>query len=176
MISLVWKKSRAANRIATGLLSFLFALVCPNLASEALSTTPQQTNNPPGSSDRLAHLKQFVGTWKGKSNPEMIADNILIFKIDGERLTGTERVFAIRDEGDGSGPKIVNDNFVPLPTITVDGKALTWKAKRNREEEILRRVTLLSEDEILFETVGFERFSDRPDTLFPLSFKLKREK
>ena len=63
--------------------------------------------------DRLAVLKQLVGTWKGKSSPEMIADNILIFKIDGERLTGMERVFAIRDEGDGSGPKIVKDNFVP---------------------------------------------------------------
>jgi hypothetical protein len=176
MIRFFWKKSRAANRVATGLVIILFALVCANLTSEALSTTPQQANNLRGSGDRLAVLKQFVGTWKGKSSPEMIAENILIFKIDGERLTGTERVFAIRDEGDGSGPKIVKDNFVLLPTITVDGKTLTWKAKRNREEEILRRVTLLGEDEILFETVGFERVSDQPDTLFSLSFKLKREK
>jgi hypothetical protein len=96
--------------------------------------------------------------------------------MEGERLTGTERAFAVRDEGDGSGPKIVKDTFIPLPTMTIEGKTLTWKAKRNREEEILRRVTLLGEDEILFETVGFERVSDQPEILFPLSFKLKREK
>ena len=30
--------------------------------------------------------KRFVGTWKGKSRPDMIADFVLIFKIEGERL------------------------------------------------------------------------------------------
>ncbi len=176
MISFLGKNLHAANRMATGLLVILFALVCPNLSSGALSISPQQANNRSGSSDRLAVLKQFVGTWKGKSDPKMIADNILIFKMDGERLTGTERVFAIRDEGDGSGPKIIKDTFIPLPTITIEGKTLTWKAKRNLEQEVLRRVTLLGEDEILFETVGFERVSDQPEMLFPLGFKLKREK
>jgi hypothetical protein len=176
MISFLGKNPHAVNRVATGLLMILFALVHPNLTSGALSIFPQQANNPQESNYRLTVLKQFVGTWKGKSNPDMIADHILIFKMDGERLTGTERVFAIRDEGDGSGPKIIKDTFVPLPTITIEGKTLTWKSKRNPDQEVLRRVTLLGEDEILFETVGSNRFSDQPEVLIPLSFKLKREK
>ena len=43
-------------------------------------------------------------------------------------------------------------------------------------DEILRRVTLINDDEILFETVGTGRSSDQPTLLSPVSYKIKREK
>jgi len=121
--------------------------------------------------------KRFVGTWKGKSHPDMIADNVLIFKMEGERLRGTERQLHIRDAGDGRGPQIVRDEYVPLPDLRVEGKTLTWKTKWiQADQEALRRVTLISDDEILFEAVGINRSNDQPTLIVPISYKLKREK
>jgi len=121
--------------------------------------------------------KRFVGTWKGKSRPDMIADDVLVFKMEGERLKGTERQLIIRDEGDGRGPQLVRDEYVPLPDLSVEGKTLTWKTKwMQSDQESLKRVTLISDDEILFEGVGMQRFSDQPALIIPISYKLKREK
>ena len=121
--------------------------------------------------------KRFVGTWKGKARPGTIADNVMVFKMDGERLKGTERQFLIRDEGDGRGPQLVRDEYVPLPDLSVEGKTLTWKTKwMQSDQESLKRVTLISDDEILFEGVGMQRFSDQPALIIPISYKLKREK
>jgi len=121
--------------------------------------------------------KRFVGTWKGKSRPDMIADNVLIFKMEGERLKGTERQFLIRDEGDGRAPQLVRDEYVQLPDLRVDGKTLTWKTKwMQSDQESLKRVTLISDDEILFEGVGMQRSPDQPALIIPISYKLKREK
>lgn len=121
--------------------------------------------------------KRFVGTWKGKARPGMIADNVLVFKMEGERLKGTERQFLIRDDGDGRGPQLVRDEYVPLPDLSVEGKTLTWKTKwMQSDQESLKRVTLISDDEILFEGVGMQRFSDQPALIIPISYKLKREK
>ena len=121
--------------------------------------------------------KRFVGTWKGKSRPDMIADHVLIFKMEGERLKGTERQFLIRDDGDGRGPQLVRDEYVPLPDLSVEGKILTWKTKwMQSDQESLKRVTLISDDEILFEGVGVNRFADHPALIVPITYKLKREK
>jgi hypothetical protein len=121
--------------------------------------------------------KRFVGTWKGKSRPDMIADHVLIFKMEREQLKGTERQFLIRDEGDGRGPQLVRDEYVPLPDLNVEGKTLTWKTKwMQSDQESLKRVTLISDDEILFEGVGMQRSSDQPALIIPISYKLKREK
>jgi hypothetical protein len=107
----------------------------------------------------------------------MIADNVLVFKMEGERLKGTERQFLIRDEGDGRGPQLVRDEYVPLPDLSVEGKTLTWKTKwMQSDQESLKRVTLTSDDEILFEGVGMRRTSDQPALIIPISYKLKREK
>jgi hypothetical protein len=126
---------------------------------------------------KVEAAKRFVGAWKGKSRPDMIADNVLIFKIEGERLKGTVRQFLIRDQGDGRGPQIVRDEFVPLPDLSVEGKTLTWKTKwMQSDHESLQRVTLISDDEILYEGVGMQRISDQPMLIVPISYKLKREK
>jgi len=121
--------------------------------------------------------KRFVGTWKGKSRPDMIADDVLIFKMDGERLKGTERQLHIRNEGDGRGPQIVRDEYVPLPDLRIEGITVTWKKKWIQpDQEALERVTLISDDEILFETVGANRFIGQPTLILPISYKRKREK
>jgi hypothetical protein len=107
----------------------------------------------------------------------MIADHVLVFKVEGERLNGTERQFLIRNEGDGRGPQLVRDEYVPLPDLSVEGKTLTWKRKwMQSDQESLTRVTLISDDEILVEAVGMQRSSDQPALIVPISYKLKREK
>lgn len=121
--------------------------------------------------------KRFVGTWKGKSRPDMIADNVLVFKMEGERLKGTERQLSIRVEGDGRGPQIVRDEYAPLPDLKVEGKKITWKRQWVQpDHEALTRVTLVSDDEILFESVGTMRADGQPTLIIPVSYKLKREK
>src|SRR5262245_66065363 len=73
--------------------------------------------------------KRFVGTWKGKSRPDMIADDVLIFKMDGERLRGTERQLHIRNEGEGRGPEIFRDEYVAMPVQSIGGMTVTWSKK-----------------------------------------------
>jgi hypothetical protein len=120
--------------------------------------------------------KRFVGTWKGKPNPDAILDAVLILKMDGDRLKGTQRVWQIRRE-DGGEPQIVRDEYVPLPDLNVEGKTLTWKKPWTQpDHEALTRVTLISDDEILYETVGTNRLGNQPALLVPISYKLKKEK
>ena len=120
--------------------------------------------------------KRFAGTWKGKPNPDAIIDAVLILKMDGDRLKGTHRVWQIRRE-DGGEPQIIRDEYVPLPDLNVEGKTLTWKKPWTQPDyETLTRVTLISDDEILYETVGVKRLGSQPSILIPVSYKLKREK
>jgi hypothetical protein len=86
------------------------------------------------------------------------------------------RQTSIRRE-EGAEPQIVRDEYVPLPDLTVEGTALTWRYKWIQPgHEVLWRVTLISDDEILFETVGTGRSSMQPTLLSPVSYKLKKEK
>ena len=120
--------------------------------------------------------KRFAGTWKGKPRPDAITDQVIIFKMEGAQLKGTIRSMSIRRE-EGGEPEIVRDEYVPLPELNVEGTTLTWKDKWIQPgHEVLRRVALISDDEILFETVGTGRSSAQPTLLFPVSYKLKRER
>jgi hypothetical protein len=154
------------------------ALLAMALSSAGAMAFPINIKQDKTSQDaNVEAAKRFVGTWKGKSRPDMIADNVLVFKMEGERLKGTERQLNIRDERDGRGPQIVRDEYVPLPDLRVEGKTLTWKTKWIQpDQEALRRVTLISDDEILFETVGINRSTGQPTLIVPISYKLKREK
>ena len=154
------------------------ALLAMALSSAGAMAFPINIKQEKASQDKnVEPAKHFVGTWKGKARPDMIADHVLVFKMEGERLKGTERQFLIRDEGDGRGPQLVRDEYVPLPDLKVEGKTLTWKTKWMQPDyEALRRVTLISDDEILYEAVGMQRSSDQPTVVLPISYKLKKEK
>jgi len=120
--------------------------------------------------------KRFAGTWKGKPRPDAIIDAVIIFKMEGAQLKGTIRSTSVRRE-EGGEPEIVRDEYVPLPELNVEGTTLTWKDKWIQPgHEVLRRVTLISDDEILFETVGTARSSAQPTLLSPVSYKMKRER
>lgn len=166
------KKTRTARHFTSAWLSITLlalSLIGAGVTANSNQDKPSQDNN-------VEAAKRFVGTWKGKSRPDMIIDNVLIFKMDGDRLKGTIREFAIHKSGD-SEPRIVRDEYVALPDLKVEGKTLSWKASWNQpDHETLRRVTLLSDDEILYEFVGMNRLNDQPTLILPMSFKLKREK
>jgi beta-lactamase regulating signal transducer with metallopeptidase domain len=134
--------------------------------------------------NEVAAAQRFVGTWKGKSNPKLIADHVFIFKMEGDSLTGTQRAFLIHHDKEGN-QTLKSDQYVPLPDLKVNGTTLTWKRKMNllpdQEVDTLQRVTLISDDEILFEGVGGNWKKDpsggsRLELVLPVSYKLKREK
>ena len=156
----------------------LLAMVLSSAVATAFPVPLKQDKNAQDTNVEAA--KRFAGTWRGKSDLKVVANNadsVLIFKMEGDRLKGTERRLEIRIEGDGQEPRIVRDEYAPLPDLTVEGKILTWKAKWiQADQEALRRVTLISDDEILFETVGTHRSTNRPTLVVPISSKLKREK
>jgi hypothetical protein len=153
------------------------ALLAMALSSAGAMAFPINIKQDKASQDTTVEpAKRFVGTWKGKPNPDAILDAVLILKMDGARLKGTQRVWQIRRE-DGGEPQIVRDEYIPLPDLNVEGKTLTWKKPWIQpDHEILTRVTLISDDEILYETVGENRLGSQPAILVPVSYKLKREK
>ena len=115
--------------------------------------------------------KRFVGTCRGKPQPEAIIDNVLVFKMEGNQLKGMMRNYEVERESDGQ-PRITRDEMVPLPDLSVDGGTVSWKKGTS---ESVRKVTLISYDEILFEFVGISR-SNGQETRVPVSYRLKREK
>jgi hypothetical protein len=153
------------------------ALLAVVLLSAGTMAFPINISQDKASQDKNAEAaKRFVGTWKGKPNPDAIIDAVLILKMDGDRLKGTQRVWQIRRE-DGGEPQIIRDEYVPLPDLNVEEKTLTWKKPWIQpDHETLTRVTLISDDEILYETVGVNRLGSQPALLVPISYKLKREK
>jgi len=120
--------------------------------------------------------KRFVGVWKGKPGPDAILEAVFIFKMEGDRLKGTRREWDIRRQVGGEF-QIARDEYVPMPELSVEGKTLSWRTKWNLPGiEAMSRITLLSDDEILFESVGTRRSTNQPTIIVPFSHKLKREK
>jgi beta-lactamase regulating signal transducer with metallopeptidase domain len=180
IMKLVEKMPSASKRSARVWLAItLFALALSGVGAAAFPINILQNQ-----SNEISAANRFVGTWKGKSDPKMIADHVMIFKMEGGSLTGTQRAFLIRRDKDG-GQKLESDQYVPLPDLTVKGTTLTWKRKMklppDQEVDTLHRVTLISDDEILVEGVGGQWGKDpsggtRLELVLPVSYKLKREK
>ena len=169
---LVEKKPSAGTRRAAVWLGItLFALVLPGAGAAAFPFTITQDKN---SDD--ANAKLFVGTWKGQISQHQFADQVLVFKMEGDRLTGTyraRRVFV----NPGGVQWATSDKYIPIPALTVEGKTLTWKIK-NKEKpdmEYLWKATLVSDDEILVEVVRRLYRPDQTLDLAQVSFKLKKE-
>jgi beta-lactamase regulating signal transducer with metallopeptidase domain len=182
IMKLVEKMPSASKRPARVWLAItLCALTLSGVGAAAFPINiVQNQNNVP------APAKRFVGTWKGKIKPGDIADQVLIFKIEGDRLTGTQREFLIRTEKDGS-QKLESDKYVALPELSVDGAAITWKSKMKVSQDqgpgieldILNRVSLVGDDEILVYKSG-KRLADmngrQGGVGVGLGYELKREK
>jgi hypothetical protein len=166
--------STARGRILAwpGIALLSLALACA--VATAFPVNFKQDKNAQG--NNVEPSKRFVGTWKGKAEPDAILEHVLIFKIEDGRLKGTQREWGIRQEAGGE-PKIIRDEYVTLPDLDVEGRTISWKRKWNLpDHEALTQVTLMSDDEILVETVGGRRSTGQPTLIIPISFKLKREK
>jgi hypothetical protein len=154
------------------LISF-HALLC--FAAIAAIVMPSSRADYAEQANNVEAAKRFAGTWKGKPSSNAIADAVFIFKMEGGRLKGTVRSTRFR-RVDGADPEIIREDVL-LPELNVEGTTLTWKDKWIQpDHEVLRRVTLISDDEILFEAVGTHRSDIQPALLSPVSYKLKREK
>src|SRR5262245_9873638 len=160
--------------LASSLALFCFAAIAAIVAQSSRASPSVRSVEPDkeAQASNVEVAKRFAGTWKGKPRPDAITDQVIIFKMEGAQLKGTIRSMNIRRE-EGGEPEIVRDEYVPLPELNVEGTTLTWKDKWIQPgHEVLRRVTLISDDEILFETVGTRRSSDQPTLLAPVSYKV----
>jgi beta-lactamase regulating signal transducer with metallopeptidase domain len=169
----------AGNRLArVWLWITLFALTLSGVGAAAFPILIMQNQN-----NGNATANRFVGTWKGRHNPDDIAEHVLIFKMEGDRLTGTFRALHITRK-DGESPKIVSDKYVALPELTVNGTTITWKNRmkllQDQSVDTLNRVTLIGDDEIFVEKIGGQWKGDasgsRLEVIVPVSYRLKREK
>jgi beta-lactamase regulating signal transducer with metallopeptidase domain len=153
----------------------LFVLTLTGVGATAFPINIEQNqNNDP------AAAKRFVGTWRSNLNRDDIADQVLIFKIEGGRLTGTQGEIPVRN----GSQKLVSD----LPELSVNGTTITWMSKmkipQNQEPEIeldvLNKVSLVGDDKILFEKSGKKETVDnngrRLGSAVNIHFDLKREK
>lgn len=151
----------------------LFALTLSGVGATAFPINiVQNQNNEPASG------KRFVGTWKSNLNRSDLADQVLIFKIEGGRLTGTQREIPVRNEKGGESD---------LPELTVNGPVITWmsKMKVSQDQEpdieldILNKVSLVGDDKILFEKSGNSRVSKNGRQAgigVAVKYDMKREK
>jgi hypothetical protein len=168
------KASTVISRTPAWLGVTLLSLALTYAIATAFPVNHKQDNN--AQDKNVEPVKRFVGTWKGKHRPDAILEHVLIFKKEDGWLKGTQRVWGVRQKA-GSEPKIIRDEYVALPDLDVEGITVSWKREMNIPgHEALTRVTLISDDEILFETIGGRRTNDQPTLLMPHSFKLKREK
>jgi beta-lactamase regulating signal transducer with metallopeptidase domain len=178
VMKLLEKKTFTNTRRAMALLGItLFALTLSGAGAAAFPINVTQDKNSQDKSPDVATAKFFVGTWKGKIRPDFIIDHVLIFKMEGARLTGTQRTPRVHVNPEGE-QRLLSDGYSPLPALTVEGKTLSWKIKNQEKPELeyVWKVTLVSDDEILVEGVGGLYRPDQTLELAPLSFKLKKEK
>jgi beta-lactamase regulating signal transducer with metallopeptidase domain len=166
-------------RVWLAIALFALALSGAGVAAFPINIVQNQNND-------LASAKRFVGTWKSNLKRSDIADQVLIFKIEGGRLTGTQRELLITKEKDGS-QKIESDRYVPLPELSVNGTEVTWtsKLKVSQDQEpdieldILNRVSLVGDDKILFEKTGKSRIAKngrQGGAAVHVGYDLKKEK
>jgi len=173
VMRLIEKKPSAGTRRATAWLGItLFAMTLSGAGAAAFPINVTQDKNPD-----VAAAKFFVGTWKGKIRPDSIIDHVMIFKIEGDKLTGTQRTPRLHINPEGE-QRLLSDGYGPLPALTVKDKTLSWKIKNAEKPELeyLWKATLVSDDEILVEGVGGLYRPDQTIELAPVSFKLKKEK
>jgi bla regulator protein blaR1 len=183
IMKLFEKMPSASKRPARGWLAttlFLLTLFGVGATAFPINIVQNQNNVP-------ASAKRFVGTWKGKLHPGDKTDQILIFKIEGDRLTGTQREVLFSKEEDIS-QKPESNQYVVLPELSVNGDAITWISKRkvpqNQEPEaemdIVSRVSLVGDDEIYVEKTGKSEWVDkngrRKGASMHVGYNLKREK
>lgn len=96
--------------------------------------------------------------------------------MEGDRLTGTNRerrVFV----NPGGVRWLTSDRYIPLTDLTIEGKTLTGKIKKQEKPDLeyLWKATLVSDDEILVEVVKGLHQHDQTLELARVSFKLKKE-
>src|SRR5262249_10564771 len=131
------KKPSAGTRRATALLGItLFALTLSGAGAAAFPINVTQDKNSQDKNPDVATAKFFVGTWKGKIRPDFIIDYVLIFKMEGAMLTGTQRTPRVHVNPEGE-QRLISDGYSPLPALTVEGKTLSWKIKNQEKPELV---------------------------------------
>jgi len=178
VMRLIEKKPSAGTRQAAAWLGImLFALALSGAGAAAFPINVTQDKNSQDKNSDAATANLFVGTWKGKIYPDFSIDHVLIFKMEGARLTGTQRTPRVHVNPEGE-QRLLSDGYSPLPALTVEGKTLSWKIKNQEKPELkyLWKATLISDDEILVEGVGGLYRPDQTLELAPVSFKMIKEK
>jgi len=159
-MKLLEKRTSANAERATVLLgASLCALALLGAAAAANPINTTQDDNP-----KLEAAKRFVGAWRLISH-DPPTDNFYVFMLEGDQLKGTVRtvMYEIPAPGSGLERKLVWDNYSPLSTVAVEGRALNWKLPLANGQAAYSRASLVSDDDLLVENCGKQPCSsDRP--------------
>jgi hypothetical protein len=135
LITLTERSSTSRSLITFSLL----ALVLLSAAAPAQDKSPF-----------VVELKNVLGTWKGKADPEL-PDRIIKLQLDDGKITGSMRVFEVINNGDG--PKVSNDRYLPLSDITLKDNTLSFKIKLEDGRAIERKLKFTNDTEAVYEDV-----------------------
>lgn len=117
----------------------LLALILLSAAASAQEKSPA-----------VLEEKSIVGTWKGKTGPEL-PDRIIKLQLDKGKIAGSIRVFEVINNGDG--PKVSNDRYLPLSDIALKDNTLSFKIKLEDGRAIERKLKFTSDTEAVYEDV-----------------------
>ncbi len=122
----------------------------------------------------------FVGTWRGKRNPDDTADYAIRLSMSGGKLAGEALDVGKRQDvvnkNDELGPvKKTRESFVKLQSVSVNGTTLSFRVKDGKGRAQDATLKLVSDNEALLEFTGEKRFPNKATTTEPISVRLKRQ-
>ncbi len=165
------KMGAATSRTPAWLGVTLLALALTGIGATAFPINLKQDKNE--QEKNVEATKRFVGRW-GNPRPGKRFGTAYVFKMEGNQL---KVAVPVTEFADARQTEVIREEHLPLPDPKVEGRTLTWKDKWDQPgHEVLVRITLITDDEILVESVGKQRSNDQPTLVMPVSFKLVREK
>ncbi|HEY0378616.1 MAG TPA: hypothetical protein VGC87_17000 [Pyrinomonadaceae bacterium] len=165
----------------TGVSALLVAaLVAASFAVLSSGVAPRASLLATLSASAQSNASLFVGTWRGKRNPDDMADYAIRLSMDGGKLTGEALDVGKRQDIDKknqklASPRKVRESFVKLQSVSVDGTTLSFKVKDGTGHSQDATMKLVSDNEALVEFVGQRRFPNQPTTTENFSIRLKRQ-
>ena len=165
----------------TGVSALLVAaLAAASLAvlSSGIAPPASLLATPSAAAQDTANL--FVGTWRGKRNPDDIADYAIRLSMDGGKLAGEALDVGKRQDIDKKNQKLAagrktRESFVKLQSVSANGTTLSFRIKDGTGRAQDATMKLVSDNEALVEFTGERRWPNKSTTTEAFSIRLKRQ-
>ena len=161
----------------SALLVAALAVASLALLSSGVAPPASLLATPSAAAQNTANL--FVGTWRGKRNPDDIADYAIRLSMDGGKLAGEALDVGKRQDLDKNqkfkAARKTREAFVKLQSVSVNGTTLSFRIKDGNGRSQDATMKLVSDNEALVEFTGERRWPNKPTTTEAFSIRLKRQ-